>query len=118
MRQAVNFAIIAAIAAAVAFLPGGGDTASVIGVVLGIAFGLAIGFFGYRLYREQRFTLDSLEPVERFVLYACIGLAFLAFTGYYGTLAGTSGGVLVLILLIGVASFGVFWVFTHSRRYD
>ena len=39
----------------------------------------------------------------------------LAFTTASG-LAG--GGVLVLILLIGVASFGVFWVFTHSRRYD
>ena len=118
MRQAVNFGIIALVAAAVAFVPGGGETASVIGTLLAIAFGVAIGFFGYRLYREQHFTLESLEPVEKLVLYGSIGLAFLAFTGYYGTLKGTSGGILVMLLLIAVAAFGVFWVFTHSRRYD
>lgn len=117
MRMAVNFAIIAAIAAAVAFLPGGGPTTSVILTLLAIAFFAALAFFGYRLYREQHFTLESLEPVERLVLYASIGLAFLAFAAWKSTLTG-SAGVLVFILLLAVASGGAFWVFTRHRRYN
>jgi hypothetical protein len=27
-------------------------------------------------------------------------------------------GVLVFLALLGLASYGVFWVFTRSRRYD
>jgi hypothetical protein len=117
--MALNFAIVALIAALFAFAPGGGPVLAVILTLLGIVFLGAIAFFGYRLYREHRFTLESLEQVERLVLYASVGLAFLAFTARYGVLLGRGGaGTLTFILLLAIAAGGVFWVFTHSRRYE
>ncbi len=68
MRALRNFGIIAVIALALAVLPGGGPTVDVVLRLLGVAFGTAIAFFGLRLYREHRFTLDSLTDFQRVVL--------------------------------------------------
>ena len=116
MRNAVNFAIVALIALAFAFVPSGKPTLNVVLSLLGIAFFVAIAFFGYRLYREHRFTLESLESNERLVLYGSIGVAMLAFVAWFGVLTGA--GVLIGVALLVAASFGVYWVLTHSRRYD
>ncbi len=117
MKAARNFAIIALIALAVVALPGGGGAADVVVTLISIAFFAAIAILGYRLYREHHFTLDSLAPRERLVLYASIGLAFLTFTGT-GRLFEQGGvGFLAWISLLGLCSYGVFWVWTRSRRY-
>ena len=79
MRFARNFAVVALVALAFTALPGGEPTLNVILAILTIGFFAAIAFLGYRLYREHRFTLESLEPVQRLVLYASIGLATLTF---------------------------------------
>jgi len=116
VKTARNFAILALVAAAFAFLPGGSSTVSVILTLLTIAFLSVIAFAGYRLYREHRFTLESLEQHLRLILYASIGLAFLAFAAYPRLVPGP--GILVFIGLLAIASFGAYWVFTQSRKYD
>jgi hypothetical protein len=58
--MALNFAIVALIALAFTALPGGRATLDVILAILSILFFTAIAFLGYRLYREHRFTLESL----------------------------------------------------------
>jgi hypothetical protein len=118
MRAARNIAIIALVALAFTALPGGGATLDVVLTVVFMGFFAAIAVFGYRMYREHHFTLDALEPRTRLVLYASVGLAFLTFTGTQ-TLFDEGGlGTLGWIALLCLASYGVFWVYMQSRRYD
>ena len=112
MKALRNIAIIALLAAAVVVLPGGGPAVNVILTVIGIAFFAAIAMLGYRLYMENRFTLDSLETRERIVLYVSVAVAFLGFA------AASRWGLLVFIALLALASYGVFWVIMQQRRYE
>jgi hypothetical protein len=117
MRAARNVAIVALIALGFWALPGGTSTLNVVLALLSIAFFAAIAFLGYRLYREHRFTIDSLQPVGRAVLYGSIGLAILTFAAS-SRLLDTGAGIIVWLALLAVASYGVFWVFQRYRRYD
>jgi O-antigen/teichoic acid export membrane protein len=118
-RQAINVAIVLLLALGFAALPGGGSTLAVLLTLLGIVFFAAIALLGYRLYREHRFTLDSLAELERLVLYGSVALAFLTFVASRRLFALSGGiGVLIFLALLALASYGVFWVFTRSRRYD
>jgi hypothetical protein len=112
VKTARNIAIIAVIAAAIAIIPSGRPAVNVLLTVIGIAFFAAIGFLGYRLYMENRFTLDSLAERERIVLYVSLAVALLGFA------AANRWGVLVFIALLALASYGVFWVIVQQRRYD
>jgi drug/metabolite transporter (DMT)-like permease len=115
----VNFAVLLLVALAFAVLPGGDATLNVLLTLLGIVFFAAIAMLGYRLYREHRFTLDSLAERERLVLYASVALAFLTFVASQRLLNASGGlGVLLFLALLALASYGVFWVFQRSRRYD
>ncbi len=117
MKTAWKFGLVALIALAFFVLPGGGAALEVALTLLTIAFFAAIAMLGYRLYRENRLTLDSLEPSERFVLYASIGLAFLTFTATNRLFGEGGAGFFGWIGLLGLASYGVFWVWNRSRRY-
>lgn len=118
-RQAINFTILALVALGFAVLPGGNATLNVLLTLLGIVFFAAIALLGYRLYREHRFTLDSLADRERLVLYGSVALAFLTFVASKRLFTASGGlGVLVFLALLALASYGVFWVFQRSRRYD
>src|SRR3954466_14525008 len=118
-RQAVNVAVLLLVALAFSVLPGGNATLNVLLTLLGIVFFTVIALLGYRLYREHRFTLDSLAERERLVLYASVALAFLTFVAPPRAFNLRGGlGVLIFLGLLALASYGVFWVFTRSRRYD
>jgi hypothetical protein len=117
MRQAINWVILLVVALAITVLPGGGPTLGVLISVLGIAFFVGIALFGYRLYHENRFTVDSLSDRQRLVLYGSVGVAFLNFTAT-SRLFGAGGlGVLVWLVLLGLCSYGVMWVFVSYRQY-
>ena len=116
MRFARNFAVVALVALGFSVLPGGEPTLNVVLALLSILFFAAIAFLGYRLYREHRFTIESLETRQRAVLYASIGLAILTFVASARLFQGA--GILIWLALIGIAAYGVFWVFQSSRRYD
>jgi hypothetical protein len=112
MKTARNIAIIALVAAAVVVIPGGGPAVNVILTVIGIAFFAAIALLGYRLYMENRFTLDALPTRDRTILYVSVAIAMLGFAG------ANRWGVLVFVALLALASYGVFWVIMQQRRYE
>lgn len=117
MRQAANWGIVLLIALLFTVAPGGDATLGLILTVIAVAFFTAIGFVGYRLFREHRFTLETMPDLDRGVLYAAVGLAFLAFAA--AARLFDEGGVFVLlwIALLGLASYGVFWVWQRRERY-
>jgi hypothetical protein len=117
MKTARNWAIIALIALVVVAVPGGGPTFNVIMACLSIAFFAGIALFGYRLYRENRFTIDSLTDRQRFVLYASIGVAMLNFTATSRLFDQGGIGILIWLLLLGLCSYGVMWVYVSYRSY-
>jgi O-antigen/teichoic acid export membrane protein len=117
MRAARNFLIVALVAFGFWALPGGAPTLNVVLALLSILFFAAIAFACYRLYREHRFTIDSLETIQRAVLYGSIGLAILTFAASSRLLNG-GAGILIWLGLLAIAAYGVFWVFQRYRSYD
>ena len=116
MKLALKLAIVALIALVLTVAPGGGPPLDVFLTLLTIAFFVTVGLFGFRLFREHRFTLDALEDRQRLVLYGSIGLALLTFTATR-LLFGYGGlGVLGWLVLLALCSFGGYWVLVRSRR--
>jgi uncharacterized protein involved in cysteine biosynthesis len=112
-----NFAIVALIALAIALAPGGGTGLTVALWLLTVAFFVSIAFLGYRLFREHRMTIESLSSVERGVAYGSIGLAFVDFTAT-NRLASLGGiGWLIWLSVLGLCSYGIFWVWRHASEY-
>jgi hypothetical protein len=117
MQFAWKLGVVALIALVLVVLPGGGSALDVALTLLTIAFFAAIALLGYRLYREHRFELDSLEPRQRLVLYGSVGLALVTFTATNRLFEEGGIGVLAWLALLGLCSYGVFWVYTRYRRY-
>jgi hypothetical protein len=113
-----KFGVVALLALALFVLPGGGDALNVALTALTIAFFVAIALLGYRLYREHRFDLESLGTPERLVLYGAVGVAFLTFTATNRLFDEGGIGVLAWLALLGMCSYGVFWVWTRYRSYE
>ena len=113
-----KFAIIALVALAFTALPGGETTLNALLTVRTVAFFVAIGMLGVRLFRQNRTVLESLEDRQRLVLYGSVGLAFLTFTATNRLFNEGGLGLLVWLALLGLASYGVFWVWTQYRKYS
>jgi hypothetical protein len=111
-----NVLILVAIAAAVAFLPGGGETAGVIWALLGIALTVTFVFLGIRFYRENRVAIFSLGDRHRALAYGAAAAIVIAFAGK-SKLTQTGVGSLVLVLLIAGALGAGYAVFKHHRSY-
>ena len=117
LRVTLEFAGVLLVALAFTVVPGGGSTLNVMLAILSIAFFVAIALLGYRLYRENQFTLDSLSERQRGVLYGAVGGAFLTFAASERMFDWGGGGVLLWIALLGLCSYGVFWVYMSARDY-
>jgi len=117
MKMARNWAIIALIALAVVALPGGGPVLNVVMSLLSIAFLAGIVLFAYRLWHQNQFTLSAMTDRQRFVLYASLGVALLNFTATSRLFNAGGLGVLVWVLLLGLCSYGVMWVYVSYQRY-
>jgi hypothetical protein len=74
LKMPLYVAIILAIAAAVYFIPGGGTAANTFEAALWVAFGLGIGYFGLRMYREHHVALYGLGDRHRGLLYGAVAL--------------------------------------------
>ena len=117
MQFAWKLGVVALIALVLVVLPGGGAALDVVLTVLTVAFFVAIAFYGYRLFRQYRFELDSLTDKQRLVLYASLGAALVTFTAT-NRLFDTGGlGVLAWFALLGAASYGMYWVWQRYRTY-
>ena len=73
-----NVVIVLALAAVVAFLPGGPEAGATIGNVLTVIFFGGLAFLAYRLYMENRETLFILEDRQRALLYGSFMIAAVA----------------------------------------
>jgi len=116
MKLALKFGVVALVALVLTVAPGGGPTLSVLLTLLTVAFFVAIGLFGFRLFREHRFTLNTLTDRQRLVLYGSVGLALLTFTATRRLFDYGGVGVLGWLVLLALCSFGGYWVLVRSRR--
>jgi hypothetical protein len=112
-----NIGIVLVLAAAIAFVPGGGTTADVIGGVLSTLILVSLVFFVVRLYREHRLDLEGLGDRWRGLLYGAIGIAVLAMAARPRLRAQGEGGTLVWVALLAGAAYTVYLVWRHYREY-
>ncbi len=117
MSTALKFGVVLLIALAITVVPGGGGALDGLLTSLLLAFLVAIAMLGYRIYRENRFALESLEPRVRLVLYGSIGLGLLTFTASERLFEAGGAGVLAWFALLALCSFGVYWAYLQSRTY-
>jgi hypothetical protein len=118
MQLAWKFGLIALVALLLTVLPGGGSALDVALAFLSIAFFVAIAFLVFRLYRQYRFELDTLDERTRLVLYGAVGLALLTFTATSRLFDSGGIGALAWLALLGLASYGVYWAWTRYRSFE
>lgn len=116
-KVARNIAIIAVVALGIAFIPGGNATAELALAILSLGFMAALGFLGYRLYMENKFTLWSMSDRHRGQLYGGIAVAFATLTATDRLLGSGFGFVLWFGLLAG-SVLAVYNAWVESRRYS
>ncbi len=111
-----NVAIIAVIAAVVAFLPGGGTGASVVIAVISMAFLASIAWVATIMYRQHRTSLYGLGDTRRVAVYAAAGVLAITLTAT-SRMWGSPAGSVAWLLLVGAAVYVIAAVFIAARRY-
>ena len=116
MQTLRNVAIIAALAAAVDFLPGGGEAAATVLAALTMSFFAAIAWLVYRLYREQQLTLATLSDARRAGLFGAVGgIALLVVA--YDDFVDWSGGLVLWIALLAACTGAIFLIWRDATTY-
>jgi hypothetical protein len=113
-----NIAIVLLIALVVWKAPGGGTAADTIMNVLSVAFIGGLFFFGFRLYKEHRETLFTLEERQRGLLYgalAMIAFALVATTRMWQAPGGL--GAVLWLAMLGAAGWAIYSVWRAYRTY-
>ncbi|MDO8186655.1 hypothetical protein Q5424_16015 [Conexibacter sp. JD483] len=118
MTQAVrNVVIILALAAGVAFIPGGGRTSNVITQILSIVMFTALAYLAVRLFRERRLDLYGLGDRNRAILYGCAALVTFLLVAASRMWNSGAGGTVAWFALVAAAVYGVYYVFRAAREY-
>ena len=107
-------AIIAGLAAIVAFVPHGGSTAGFIGAIISVALTILFVLFGARLYQTFRDDIYGLGDRHRAILYGALGAFVLAMAGR-DELFATGGGSLLWIVMIAGTLGGLYACFVRWR---
>ena len=118
MQLAWKLGVVALIALAFTVLPGGGGALRVVGALLSIVFLGALSFLGYRLYRQYRIDIDTLDPNVRLALYGSIAGAVLTIVGTSRLFDVGGAGIVVWFALLALCSYGIYWVWTQWRSYS
>jgi hypothetical protein len=116
LRVARNVAIVALIAAAVEFLPGGGRVVSAFSAALWVVFAAGLGYFAYRFYRERHVDLYGLGDRHRALLYGAIAVGFLALAAR-PRMWVTGLGELLWFALMLLVVYALLTVYRYSRTY-
>jgi hypothetical protein len=111
-----NVLIILAVAAAVAFLPGGGKTAGFVSSLLTTGLAIIFVLLGVRFYREHRVALFGLGDLHRALLYGALAAFVVAMAGR-GVLLDTGLGTLAFFVLLFGAIAALYAVWQHHRAY-
>ena len=112
-----NILIIVGLAVVVWLVPGGGTGSSTIYNLLTIILTAGLLFFGYRLYMEHRATIFGLGDNQRAWLYGSVALATLALLATSRLWDEGGAGVLIWMLMIGLAVWGVYRVWREYSEY-
>jgi hypothetical protein len=118
VQFAWKLALVALFALGLAVLPGSDSGLDVVLTVLTLVFFAAIAFMVYRLFRQYRFELETLPDSQRLVLYGALGVALLTLTATNRLFDVGGVGVLAWLALLGLASYGLYWVWTQYRSYS
>lgn len=114
-----NIAIIFALAALVAFLPGGDTGANLVSQLLSAIFVVLIAFILGQLYRRFRGDIDGLGDRWRLVFYGCIGAIVVALACASRLLSDSGGaGIALWFALMGGAAYGLYATWRHYREYS
>jgi hypothetical protein len=116
LKTARNVAIVAAIAAAVEFLPGGGRAVEAFAAALWVVFAAGLAFFGYRLYRERSVDLHSLGDRHKGLLYGALAIGYVAVAAQ-PRMWHTGFGEFLWFALIGITVYTLLAVYRYSRTY-
>ena len=116
-RTLRNIAIVVAAGAAIYYIPGGGRVAGGFEALLWAVFGIAIGYFGLRMYRENTFRLSALGDRHRGLLYGAIALALFCYMAR-SRMWQTGLGELAWFVLAGLVAWAVLEVYRHYRSYS
>ena len=116
LRVARNVLIIAAIAALVAFGPGGGNGADAVLTALSLAFLAVIVAFVYRTYLDNQLTVATLSDGRRALLFGAVGLIVLLIAGN-DEFFDSGGGTLAWVLLLAAAIAAIWRVWFEAREY-
>lgn len=115
-KAARNVLIIVALAAAVAFVPGGSNSAGLVSALLGAGMLALIVLIIGRLYREHRVDVFGLGDRVRAILYGSVALAVFAMAAR-DRLLDTGLGTLAWLAMLVAASAGLYVVFQRYRAY-
>ncbi|HYI36429.1 MAG TPA: hypothetical protein VEX39_07485 [Thermoleophilaceae bacterium] len=116
MKPAGQIGVILLIALVITVAPGGGTAIEVVLTALTLTFLAAIAFFGYRLFHQFRFEIESLEDRDRGVLYGSFALAILTFAAASRMFDAGGLGALAWFALVGISVYGLYWVWTRYRQ--
>src|SRR5277367_1846312 len=111
-----NAAIIVIIAAAVYFLPRGGQVAHTVGALISVSFAAAIAYFGTRMYREHRTTIYSLGDRLRALLYGAVAVAVVTIAAK-DRMWQTSAGEVLWFVILGAVIYSFVYIYRASRTY-
>jgi drug/metabolite transporter (DMT)-like permease len=117
MQFAWKIGVIMLVALVIVVLPGGGNVLDVLLTLLSITFLAAIALLGYRLFRQYRFDIETLEPNVRLTMYGSIGLAIITFVATNRLFDAGGLGVLLWFALLALCSYGLYWTWTRYRSY-
>ena len=117
MRTARNIAILALIAAGVAFLPGGGNAAQAVIAMVMMAFLATVAVAARQVYRENRLTFDTLPDDQRAVLLGSLGVIVLMVAGADEMLGGGGLGAILWVTLMACAVLAIVGVWMRSHSY-
>ncbi len=116
-RNVRNFAIVLLIAIVVWKVPGGGTAATTISNILTVAFVAASFFFGFRLYKEHRETIFSLDERQRGLLYGALALAVFALVATRRMWDASALGAFLWLAMLGAAGWALYSVWRAYKTY-
>jgi hypothetical protein len=112
-----NIAIILALAAAVDFLPGGGNAAAAVLTALSMIFLAAIAWLLYRVYNEQQLTIAGLRDSQKAGLFGSVGAIALLVVAY-DDFRSWEGGLLLWIALMAACLGAIFLIWRSATTYS
>jgi hypothetical protein len=117
LRTLRNIAIIALLAAPVAFLPGGGNAADTVITALTMVFLATLVLSIWQIFRANRLTYDALPDDQRAVLLGSVGVLALMVAGADELLGGGGFGAFLWVTLVVCAGIAIYSVWVRAHTY-